>query len=115
MYPYGQLSEAALRKAALHARIDRRRREMVVYGREAVKPLVWVDKAWERWRHISPWVKLTAIPVSLFMGRKARVAGGTASRLIRWVPVVTGLVRTAMALRPQRQRAHTPPQPPVTP
>lgn len=99
MYPTGDLKQLALRKELIEARIRLRRLQSMVHGAELAKPINWVDRAWTRWRQISPVVKLVGIPVALGLGRKFMKRHGTLSGVLRFAPMVLQGVRMATQMR----------------
>lgn len=80
MYPAGDLTELAQRKAVLQARIAIRRLECVIAAREIARPLAQVDRGLELWRRISPLVKIFAVPAGLLLTRFIGGRGGSPGR-----------------------------------
>ena len=86
MYPQGELSRLALRKARLRKSISRHRAECIEAVATVSRPLAWVDIAYNLWRTLAPLVKLGAWPLGgaavrgLFPGQKIL------RFLIRWAP-----------------------------
>jgi len=97
VYPGRELSEAAAAKAALRARIARRRAETVAVAARAVRPLVWIDRARARWRQLSPLVRLAAVPLGWWAARAVGSSRSRLGRLLRWGPVLFRFARKAVA------------------
>lgn len=113
MFSDPQLTELSQRRAALHARIARRRVECAGAWQEASRPLDWIDRGRERWRQSSPWLKLAVVPVGMAVARTVFGRGRRLGRALRWLPVATSLARAAFTFyRPLRQPFHSP-QPPT--
>jgi hypothetical protein len=69
MYPSGELSRLASRKALLHARIAVRRWECAAAVVEISRPIAALDRAAQTWHRISPFVKLLGVPLGLLITR----------------------------------------------
>lgn len=96
MYPQAELNALAERKAALLARITVERDECALHLSQALKPVEWLAQAYAKWRTISPFVKVAAVPLGLFLKHKllAKAAGGErGGGLFRWVPSLIQLFR----------------------
>lgn len=115
MFSDPRVSELALRRAAVEERIARRRLECAEAFREAARPLQWIDRGRERWHRLSPWIRMSAVPVGLMLARTVVGHRRGVGRLVRWLPVAASLARTALTFyRPHRQSSRSP-QPPVFP
>lgn len=90
MYPQPDLNLLALRKRTLMHRIRVRRDECADQAHEVLKPVVWIDGLYAKWRAISPLAKLAAVPVGLFITRKFMPKLGG---LLSWAPVAMNLIR----------------------
>lgn len=111
MFPDGTLKDAAVCKIALRARIARRRRDSVEALTELSRPVEWIDQGLQRWRQISPWVKMTSVPLGLLVGKTVVSHGRSLGRVARWLPVAASLARAGMALYRAPRRPPTVPQP----
>lgn len=102
MYPAGQLTEIASRKAALRSRIATRRLECVAYAAEVARPIAWIDRAAAQWRKISPYAKLAIVPLaSLLLRRKTAARNRTPGwgRWLKLMPIVASAARMWGKLR----------------
>lgn len=90
MHTRPELTAADLRKADLLERIRKRREECAAHLGEALKPVVWADGVRAKWRAAPPLAKLAAVPLGLFVVRKAMPRFGA---LFGWAPVVANLFR----------------------
>ncbi len=115
MFPDGTLNEATVCKIALRARIARRRRESVEALTELSRPMELVDQGLQRWRQISPWLKMTSLPLGLLVGGTMVSRRRTLGRVVRWLPVAAKLVRTGFALYRSPRRSAPVPQPRSSP
>ncbi len=93
MYPRKELIVLARRKAVLLDRICVDRDEVAAAAARLAEPIEMIDGGVERWRRISPMVKLAAIPLGLVLRgvlvRRARKL----SAVLRWGPIVFAAVR----------------------
>jgi hypothetical protein len=93
MYYREELTALAASKAVLVERIRLRRDLCAAAAARAARPLKALDLAVARWRRLSPFVRLAAVPLGLLLarllGRRARALGA----LLRWGPVVLRAVR----------------------
>lgn len=87
MYPTGDLSELAIRKAHLRRRIARSREVCVESATEVVEPLERLNRLHAQWRQIAPLVKLAAIPAGFLLTRKLRRGGSLLSTAVKWLPI----------------------------
>jgi len=90
MYPQADLNILAFRKQALIHRIRMRRDECEIHAREVLKPVVWAEGLYEKWRAISPLVKLVAVPAGLMATRKLMPKVGG---LLNWAPMALKIFR----------------------
>ena len=95
MYPGGELTRLAARKEYLRARIAVHREEAALAASELARPLVWADHAVERWRTISPLVRVIGVPLALILARglMRRMGRGKWMTLAQAVPVVMRAAR----------------------
>ena len=93
MYPRAELNELAGRRATLHARIGADRASAQASAARAVRPLATFDRLYAQWRRISPALKLAALPMAIALKRTLFPRLPLWRPLLRWSPVVLGLVR----------------------
>jgi hypothetical protein len=95
MYPTGELGHLAARKELLQARIALRREESRVAMVRLSRPVALVDDWLERWRKISPLMKVVGVPLALMLVKKsARLMGRG-----RWVVLAKSLPMVFRAAR----------------
>lgn len=106
MYPHGELTALAARKAILQARIAVRRWETAQAAAQFAQPIALIDRGVEMWRRISPFVKLLAVPGGLLLAKlwKSRHPGrgrpgGKIGLLFAVVPVVLRGVKFFQEMR----------------
>jgi hypothetical protein len=93
VYPQKELTLLAAHQAALRRRIAARRAQVAIdFGRVA-QPLEWLDRMLALWRRVPPIAKIAAVPLGLFVQRTIFPRRKTLSSLLRWGPVVFGLMR----------------------
>jgi hypothetical protein len=93
MYPAGELNLLLARKAALRRRIASHRLQCMEDAMAIARPLALIERIFEAWKKIRPWVKLAGVPAALLL---ARSFGGRFRRmrsLLRWVPLVLSIFR----------------------
>ncbi len=87
MYPKIDLEILANRRKAMRIRIRDRRALLVIDAANISRPIVWAEDMWAKWKAISPFAKLAAIPLGFFVKRKVfPKSGGWISGLIRFAP-----------------------------
>ncbi len=97
MYPRTELTELAACKARVRQRIAMQRWQLALDAHRAIRPLELLDKAYEKWRQISPWAKLAAVPVG-FLLKQALLKKTPVPKmhlmksLVRWVPALAGVL-----------------------
>jgi hypothetical protein len=105
MYPREELTALAGTKAELLDRICVGRELCSSAAARAARPLELLDLGIARWRQLSPFVKVAAVPLGFLlkrrMSRKARALGA----LMRWAPLVLGAVRAAPGIRRLSRRS----------
>ena len=93
MYPHAELTSLAASKSALRRRIQSRRSECAASAARLARPISWVDRAHARWRRLYPLLTLASVPIGILMGclriRPLRTIGA----VLRWSPLVLGVVR----------------------
>lgn len=95
MYPQIDLDYLAQRKASLRGRIHIRRSECAVALERVLRPVVWGEGLWVKWKAISPIVKFGAVPLGLLLKNKLfPKSGGVIGGLIRWGPMALNLFRS---------------------
>jgi len=95
MYPQIDLKYLEQRKASLRGRIHVRRSESAVAIERVLRPVVWAEGLWMKWKAISPVVKLTALPLGFLLKNKLfPKSGGVISGLFRWGPLALNLFRS---------------------
>lgn len=88
MYPDAELTRLSAHKAVLRTRIAVRRAACAAAFHQAARPLALLDRLHALWRRISPLARAIALPVGLFLGRRALPRTGFFGRVLRWSPVV---------------------------
>ena len=86
MYPEGELTGLARRKARLRGSITRHRAECVEAISTASRPLTWVDTAYSFWRAIAPLAKLGIWPLGGAAARTFFPGQKILRFLLRWAP-----------------------------
>lgn len=93
MYHREELTDLAEGKAALVECIRARRALCEAAAARAARPLKALDLGIARWRQLSPFVRLAAVPLGLLLarlpGRRARALGA----VVRWGPLLLGAAR----------------------
>lgn len=93
MYPQGELITLHVAKAALQRRIAARRHQLAVDADLVARPLRWLDRAHAQWRSLAPLVRLSAVPLGLWLTRAVAKRRRIVGRLLRWGSTLFGLVR----------------------
>jgi len=99
MYPRGQLDDLAAVKHALRRRIAHRRAECIEQSIAIGRPVLWLDRAYAKWRQIAPFAKLAAGPVGILLFRSLRGRGKVAGQLLRWAPALWNIWRSMGRVR----------------
>lgn len=95
MYPKVDLDILAQRKAGLRSRIRWRREACAEEAARVLRPVVWAEGAYAKWKSISPLVKLGAIPLGFLLKRKLfPKSGGVIGGLFRYGPLALNLFRS---------------------
>lgn len=95
MYPQAELTLLALKKRVLLDQIRARREDVSGQVEEALRPLMWVDWLYAKWREFSPVIKSIAAPLGDVVKQKlSSRAGPKVSGLIRWAPLAFTLFRS---------------------
>jgi hypothetical protein len=93
MYPDRELSRLAAHKVALRQNIADHRAQCAAAAARATQPLAWVDRMLALWRRLSPLAEFTAVPLSLLVQRAVSPRLKILRTLVRWSPLVFGVVR----------------------
>ena len=98
MYPKVDLEVLAQRKERLRSRIRSRRETCAVEFERVLRPVVWLEDIYAKWKALSPLVKLGAIPLGIFLKKKVFPrSGGVIGGLWRWAPLALDLFRMSRA------------------
>lgn len=90
MYPRAELVELQACKTALQRRILVRRWEVALDVCQGARPLRFVDQVYGQWRRISPFAKLAAVPISLWLKQKFFRPRKISGLILRWLPTLVG-------------------------
>jgi hypothetical protein len=105
MYPQRELSLLAAHKAELRRDIAFRRAQCALAAAQVVKPLEWLDRAVGFWRRLSPFTKLAAVPLGFLAKRALFPKGKILGALVRWSPMIFGVVRSVHSVVKNRAAA----------
>jgi len=105
MYPQRELSLLAAHKAALRRDIAFRRAQCVMAATRVARPLEWLDRAVGFWRKLSPFTKLAALPIGFVLKRAIFPKGKILGALVRWAPMIFGVVRNVHSVMRDRAAA----------
>ncbi len=96
MYPQSALDLLSRRKLDLLSQINARRDECAEQVEQVLQPVLWVERAYAKWRAISPILKMAIVPLGLFILRRKAPpkTQGVVSGLFRWAPVALNLFRS---------------------
>jgi hypothetical protein len=101
MYPQQELIRLAARKAALRRDIARRRVQCAVAAGRLARPLAWLDRVLAFCRRLAP---VAAMPLGFLVSRTIFPRLKFLGALVRWSPLVLGLVRGIGAVTKRRVR-----------
>jgi hypothetical protein len=90
MYPQRELTRLAAYKTALQWDITLRRTQCAEAAARVVQPLAWLDRMLAFWRRLSP---LTGVLLGWVATRAVFPRRKFLRSLLRWAPLVLGLVR----------------------
>jgi len=94
MYPKVDLEILGQRKADLMDRIRSRRADVEVDFDAVMRPVLWAENAYAKWKEISPFVKFAALPLGFLLKRKVfPQSGGIISGLFRWAPLAVNVFK----------------------
>jgi len=95
MYPQTQLTLLALKKRVLLDQIRARREDISVQVEESLRPIMWVDWLYAKWREFSPAIKSMAAPFGDVVKQKlSSKTGSSAGGLFRWMPLAFTFFRS---------------------
>lgn len=92
MYPQPELSRGTARKAAVRRSIARRRAQCVHAAGAATMPLALLDRLMVHWRELAPYAGIAVVALSLRRKPAASARPGLLRKLVRWVPIVSGIL-----------------------
>ena len=99
MYPHRELIRFAAHKATLRCEIAIRRVECAEALTRIVRPLRWLDRMLVFWRQLPPLLRFAAVPVALLVKKSSGFPRlNILRRLVRWSPLVFGIVRTVTSV-----------------
>ena len=93
MYPSGELSSLAARKALLRVRIAERRWQCIEHGARLARPLAFVDRGLAAWRNVPPVAKAVGIPLIAYLGRRQLAKAGRLAALVKLAPLALRAAR----------------------
>ena len=93
MYPQRELTRLAAYKTALRWDISLHRTQCAEAAARATQPLVWLDRMLAFWRRLSSYGPLAAVLLGWVVTRTVFPRRKILSSLLRWAPLVFGLVR----------------------
>ena len=105
MYPQGELTGLAQRKAGLRRSITRHRVECVEAISTASRPLTWIDTAYSVWRAIAPLTKLGIWPLGGAAARTFFPGQKILRFLLRWAPVAFSAFSAIRGMHKKSQAA----------
>jgi hypothetical protein len=110
MYPQRELSLLAVHKAELRRDIACRRAQCALAAAQVVKPLEWLDRAVGFWRRLSPFTKFAAVPLGFLAKRALLPKGKILGAVVRWAPMIFGVVRSVHSAAKNRAAVAQGPQ-----
>jgi hypothetical protein len=93
MYPRKELTVLAGKKAVLLDRICVRRDELAEAAARVAEPIEVIDGLVDRWRRVSPMVKLASVPLGLIVRRLLMKRARKLSAVLRWGPLLFAAAR----------------------
>lgn len=99
MYPSAQLKQLALEKDLLERRIAINRARCIIEWDRVRRPIEIADNVVGQLRRLAPLLKLLAIPLGIAAARRqgrsrAPARRGKLGLLLKWAPVLLGVVRS---------------------
>ncbi len=93
MYPQRELTRLAAYKTALRWDISLHRTQCMEAAARVTQPLAWLDRMLAFWRRLSSFGPLAAVLLGWVVTRTVFPRRRILSSLLRWAPLVFGLVR----------------------
>ena len=93
MYPQRELTRLAAYKAALRGNIALHRRQCAEAAARVAQPLAWLDRMLACWRRLSAFGPLAVGLLGWVVTRAVFPRRKILRSLLRWAPLVLGLVR----------------------
>jgi hypothetical protein len=93
MYPQRELNRLAAYKTALRCDIALRRTQCAEVAARVARPLAWLDRMLAFWRRLSSFAPLATGLLGLVVARTVFPRRKILRPLLRWAPLVIGLVR----------------------
>lgn len=94
MYPAGELELLARRKTFLRLRITMHRMQITQASSRLARPLGVIEQLWAKWRQISPFVKMAAVPLGMMAKKKFFPKMRIFSALVKWGPAIFSSLRS---------------------
>jgi hypothetical protein len=99
MYPQPELSRGVARKAAVRRSIALRRMQCVMAATQAAQPLALFERMVTVWRQLAPFAGVAAVAFGFRRTQGGSPHRGFISTLLRWGPIVAGLLRLYRSTR----------------
>ncbi len=99
MYPHEELIRLGAHKAALRRRIGRGRETCTSAANGALRPFAWLNRLLALWQRVPPLARLAAMLLGLLVQRTVAPRSRWLGWLVRWAPLVLGVVRGLTATR----------------
>jgi len=93
MYPQRELTRLAAYKTALQWDIALRRTQCAEAAARVAQPLAWLDRMLAFWRRLSSFAPISAVLLGWVVTRTVFPRRKILGSLLRWAPLVFGLVR----------------------
>ena len=93
MYPQRELTRLAAYKTALRGNIARHRSQCAEAAARVAQPLAWLDRMLACWRRLSTFGPLAVVLLGWVVTRTVFPRRKILGSLLRWTPLVLGLVR----------------------
>jgi hypothetical protein len=105
MYPAGELTLLATRKALVRVRIAEHRWQCIEAGAVIVAPVEKLDHALAIWRRISPLAKVIGIPLAMLLARRFVKRAAKYGAFLKFAPIVLQAARMVAGMRGKRRSA----------
>jgi hypothetical protein len=104
MYPQRELTRLAAHKTALRHNIALHRAQCAKAAARVAQPFERLDRMVAFWRRLSPLVQFASVPLGFLATRVIFPRRNIPGSLVRWVPLVFGVVRgiNSMMKTPRR-------------